>query len=324
MESIKDKTQQPILLNNAVHEFDVLEKRIFYIVVNQIKKGFGVDQDMFNNNLWFEVPTSLIGTQHYEKLKELANNITSRRIKIYNKGNEQMHVFVPFPEVKYQKRWGHLKIRILDTAYPYLAELKEGYFYYRLKSALLLSRTYSQRFYEFFSQFLDTGIWKGVTIDYIRTRLNLNSEKYAENFDFVKRVVHDSIDEINEKTDISVDIVKYHKKGKKIIGFDFKITSKQAAKGEAKELHKIEKYYKYINEIGTDKLGKELIRIKKEYGINDNWFNIIFEDKNIMDEILRVDKMVRMNQIDIRTSKENYMNGFIKKLIEEQKLVNQE
>jgi hypothetical protein len=43
-----------------------------------------------------------------------------------------------------------------------------------------------------------------------------------------------------------------------------------------------------------------------------------------MDEILRVDKMVRSNQVDIRTSKENYMNGFIKKLIEEQKQVNQE
>jgi plasmid replication initiation protein len=314
MEAIKDKTQQPVLLNNAVHEFDVLEKRIFYIVVNQIKKGFGVDQDMFNN-LWFEVPTSLIGTQHYEKLKEVANNITSRKIRVFQ-GNEQLHVFVPFPEVKYQKRWGHLKIRLLDTAYPYLAELQDGYFWYRLKSALLLSRTYSQRFYEFFSQFQDTGIWKGVTIEYIRTRLALNNDKYSENFDFVKRVVHDSIEEINEKTDISVEISKYHKKGKKIIGFDFRIAHKEGS-GEAKELKKIEKYYKYLEEIAPADQGREFLRIKKEYGINDAWYNILFDNKHILDEVIRIDKMVRNGQVYIKTSKEHYMNGCIKKLIDD-------
>lgn len=313
---IKEKAQYPVLLNNAVHEFQTIEKRIFYIVINQIKKGFGVDQEIFNSSIWFDVPTNLIGTQSVDKIRETIEGITSRKIRIFNREGDEVHYFVPFPEVKYQKRWGHVKVRILDTAYPYLAELKEGYFWYRLKSALLLSRAYSQRFYEWFCQYIDTGRWINVSVEFIRTRLDIPDDEYLRNNDFVRRIVHDSLKEINEKTDIHVEILRYHKKGRKIEGFDFSIRTKKNEE-EAGKYKKIEEYYEHINKLDRKELSQFLLRIKDEYEINNDWYSKLFTHKALLEEVLKVDSLIQANKVEIATTKAQYMNGVIKKKMSE-------
>jgi plasmid replication initiation protein len=314
--AIRDRTQQPIMLNNAVHEFEALEKRVFYVVVNQIKKGMAVDKEIFNESLWFDVPTKLVGTKNYDRLKDVIDRLTSRKIKLLNKKGEQVHVFVPFPEIKYQKRWGFIKVRILDTAYPYLAELKEGYFWYQLKSALLLSRTYSQRFYEWFCQYQDMGSWLNVSIDFIRSRLDIPQDNYLKNNDFVRRVVHDSLREINEKTDINVSILNYHKRGRKITGFDFSIKTKKAS-DEAKKYQKIEEYYEVIGTMDQKQLAHFVRRIKEEYKISDAWYGKIFEHKELLEEVVKVDSLIQAGKVEINTTPERYMNGSIKRKLKE-------
>jgi plasmid replication initiation protein len=319
MVAIKDRTQQPILLNNAVHEFEALEKRVFYIVVNQMKKGIGLDTDMFNESLWFDVPTKLIGTQNYDRLKEVIDRISSRKIKLLNKKGEEYHVFVPFPEIKYQKRWGHIKVRILDTAYPYLAELKEGYFWYQLKSALMLTRKHSQRFYEWFCQYIDIGRWPNVPVSAIRLKLGIEENEYKRNNDFVRRIVHDSIKEINDKTDIQVEISKYHKKGQKIVGFDFTIRSKKANR-EAEKLQKIEEYYELVGDMDQKEMAYFFNRIKEEYKISDAWYGKLFEYKDLMEEVIKVDSHIKAGKVEVETTPERYMNGAIKKKLRELKV----
>lgn len=314
MEKISESTQQPIILNNAVHEFKALEKRVFYVVINQLEKGFGLQQDMFNKSLEFIVPTKLLGTQNTERIKETIEGITSRKIRIFNKEDEEIHYFVPFPEIKYVKRWGHLKVRILDTAYPLLAELNQGYFKYRLKAALTLSRTYSQRFYEWFCQYKDLGEWNNVMNDYIRTRLDIDDKEYKRNSDFVKRVISDSIDEINDKTDLQISIKKYHKKGKASIGFDFKIKEKIAV-DEGGKLQKIEKYYKYLNNLDPKELSATLKRLKDEYEVNDNWYDLLFQHRELLEEAVKVDALIKQKKVKAK-DKVKYMNGAIKRKIE--------
>jgi plasmid replication initiation protein len=313
---VSDRTQQPILLNNAVHEFEALEKRVFYVVVNQIRKGMGVTQDLFNDSLWFDVPTKLIGTQHYDRLREVIERITSRKIKLLDKKGNAIHIFVPFPEIKYQKREGNIQVRILDTAYPYLAELKEGYYWYQLKSALMLSRTYSQRFYEWFCQYLNYGSWSNVTVDFIRTRLAISEKEYLRNNDFVRRVVHDSIAEINEKTDILVEIINYQKVGRKISGFDFSIKSKKAGENDNK-FQMIEQYYENLEKLNQKELALFMRTVKEEYKISDASFRLMWEQRALLDEVVKVDSLIKADKIEITTTKERYMNGVIKRKIKE-------
>jgi plasmid replication initiation protein len=304
------------MLNNAVHEFEALEKRVFYVVVNQIKKGMAMDQEIFNDSLWFDVPTKLVGTKNYDRLKTVIDRITSRKIKLLDKTGEELHVFVPFPEIKYQKRWGFIKVRILDTAYPYLAELKDGYFWYQLKSALMLSRTYSQRFYEWFCQYKDFGSWLNVSVKYIRSRLDISNSEYQRNNDFVRRIVHDSIKEINDKTDINVSIISYHKKGRKITGFDFSIKTKKAS-DEAQKYQKIEEYYEVLGNMDQKQMAYFLHRIKDEYKISDAWFGKIFEYKELLEEVVKVDSLIQAEKVEITTTPERYMNGSIKRKMKE-------
>jgi plasmid replication initiation protein len=313
---VSDRTQQPILLNNAVHEFEALEKRVFYIVVNQIKKGMGVEKDLFNDSLWFDVPTRLIGTKNYDRLKEVIERITSRKIKLLDKGGNAIHVFVPFPEIKYNKRDGNIKVRILDTAYPYMAELRQGYYWYQLKSALMLSRTYSQRFYEWFCQYLDFGSWLNVSVEFIRVRLAIPESEYLRNNDFVRRVVHDSIAEINEKTDIHVEILNYHKVGRKISGFDFSIQSKKN-QGEKNKFQVIEEYYENLAKLDQKQLALFMRTVKEEYKISDASFRLMWEQRALLDEVVKVDSLIKAGKIEITTTKERYMNGVIKRKIKE-------
>lgn len=316
----KEQTQQPVILNNAVHEFDTLEKRIFYVVMNQIRKEMVLEQDLFEkNDLWFDVPTKLLGTQSYDRLKQAAGNIGKRQIKLFDsKQNEKFHLITPFPEIRYNKRWGHMKVRVLDSAYPYLAQIKDGYFWYRLRSALILSRVFSQRFYEWFCQYINTGKWINVTVDYLRTRLDIPDHEYKRNNDFVRRVVYDSITEINNKTDIFVEIARVHKKSRKIVGFDFSVKTKRA-KEELEKLKEIDEYYEYLNKLSSKELIGLLMQIRDEYNISSLWFEKVLSYKYLANEVIKVHTLISVDKLKIKTNKQQYMNGVIKKKLEEMK-----
>lgn len=314
----KEQTQQPTILNNAVHEFNTLEKRIFYVVMNQIRKDFAMDQSLFDpKDLWFDVPTKLLGTQSYDRLKEAATNIGKRQIKIFDKKDEErFHVITPFPEIKYNRRWGHLKVRVLDSAFPALAQIRDGYFWYRLRSALVLSRVFSQRFYEWFCQYINTGKWLNVTTDYLRTRLDIPDNEYQRNNDFVRRVVYDSINEINNKTDIYVEIDKTHKMSRKIIGFDFSIKTKKA-KEELEKLNEIDEYYEYLESLTSRQLVTELQEIRDVYNISSKYFEKVLTHRYLGNEVIKVHSLIAVGKVTVKTSKEAYMNGVIKKKLEE-------
>ena len=149
---MKTDIQVPRRLNEAIHTFSsALSKRIFWAAMAQIKKGFNVQKDMFND-LWINVPTNILNCQKYPLLLKASQELQRARFEINNPGEEDFDHYIPFPTVKYRKRSGFIQVKLNSEAYPFLAELSNGYFWIQLKSMMLLSSTYAQIWYEKLSE----------------------------------------------------------------------------------------------------------------------------------------------------------------------------
>ena len=197
----KTQIQVPRLLNRCVQTFETaLSKRIFWAVMSQIKKGFNLQMDIYDE-AWFDVPVKILNDYNFSRLDRATDELQKVRFVTKNPEAEEFSKLVFFPEIDYKKRSGNIRIRVEKKALPLLSELSKGYFWLRLKSLMLLNSAYAQRWYELSSEKKDLGQWQGVTVEYIREIMGVDDTKYKTASMFLKRVVYDAIDEINEKTE---------------------------------------------------------------------------------------------------------------------------
>jgi plasmid replication initiation protein len=309
---INEETQVPRLLNQAVHNFDsALSKRIFWAAMAQIKKGFGVQKDMFES-LWLTVPTSVLNDQHYSHLVRASRELQKGRFEFNNEKDEEFLHIIPFPVVNYTKRSGEIRVKVESEAYKILGELSSGYFWIKLKSMMMLSSKYSQRWYELLSERKDLGEWKGVEIEHIRKIMGIDELDYKRNTDMLRRLIHEPIAEINEKTELFVTYEPMRGQKKPIIGFDFKIRG-QKAKGEAEVYGQIERYFEEFK--GLDSRGKALKiqELQREYSFPEKVFNEMFQNSHLLDSVLEADAKIKAKKVEIKLTKSQYMAGVIKK-----------
>lgn len=309
---INEETQVPRLLNQAVHNFDsALSKRIFWAAMAQVKKGFGVQKDLFEN-LWLTVPTNVLNDQNYSRLIKASRELQKGRFEFNNEQEEDFLHIVPFPVVSYTKRSGEIRVKVESEAYKILGELSQGYFWIKLKSMMMLSSKYSQRWYELLSEKKDLGEWKGVEIEHIRKIMGVGEFDYKQNKDLIKWVVYEPLAEINEKTELFVTYEPMRSQKRPIIGFDFKIRG-QKSKGEAEVYSQIERYFEEFK--GLDGKGKALKvqELQREYSFTEKVFNEMFHDSHLLDAVLEADAKIKAGKVEIKLTKAQYMAGVIKK-----------
>ena len=309
---INEETQVPRLLNQAVHNFDsALSKRIFWAAMAQVKKGFGVQKDMFES-LWLTVPTSVLNDQHYSHLLRASRELQKGRFEFNNEKEEEFLHIIPFPVVNYTKRSGEIRVKVESEAYKILGELSQGYFWIKLKSMMMLSSKYSQRWYELLSERKDLGEWKGIEIDKIRNLMGVSEFDYKHLPSMLKRIVYDPIAEINEKTELFVTYEPMWGQKRPIVGFDFKIRGQQA-KGEAEVYGQIEQYFEEFK--GLDGKGKALKvqELQREYSFTEKVFNEMFHDSHLLDAVLEADAKIKAGKVEVKLTKAQYMAGVIKK-----------
>lgn len=309
---IKEETQVPRLLNQAVHNFSsALSKRIFWAAMSQIRKGFSIQKDLFQN-LWITVPTSVLNDQRYSHLVKASRTLQKARFEFNNEKEEEFLHIVPFPVVSYTKRSGEIRLKVDPDAYKILGELSSGYFWIRLKSIMILSSKYSQRWYELFSEKKNLGEWNAVEIDEIQRIMRVKEGGYSRPADFLKRVIYDPIKEINERTEMLVTYKPMYGQKRPILGFDFKIQG-QKAKGEAEMYEKIEQYFDEFRSLNPIEKSQRIQELQREYSFPEKVFNELFENTSLLDAVLEADAAIKAGRIEIKTTKGQYMGGVIKK-----------
>lgn len=127
--------------------------------------------------------------------------------------------------VEYHKGEGRVSFTFSDRILPFLFELdfKLGVTKYEFLNVKGFSSVYSFRLYELAVKLLGMKN-QSVELDELRRILQLEG-KYEEVREFNRKVITPAVKDINEKSDLSLKI-EPKKVGRKIIGFEFKISKK--------------------------------------------------------------------------------------------------
>src|SRR5699024_9711244 len=96
---------------------------------------------------------------------------------------------------------------------------------YRLNNIMSLGSYYSIRFYEFFKKWERTGKWR-VSLEHLKSLLGITQRSYEVYGNLKNRVIRPSIKELNEETDLMIELEEV-KKGRQVIELIFKIKRKQ-------------------------------------------------------------------------------------------------
>ena len=257
---LKKTNTQPNKITLSRQEFNLLEKRIVYCVINQLDPGAN-DKDLFQNTL-VTVPISALGESNYQQIRHATDKLQKRCIHLINNKTEYLSI-VPFPRVYYRGRAGVIDITIFSDIMPHFMELRKGYTRYQLQAAISLTTTVSQKMYELLSRFKDTGIWQKVEIEQLKKMLNIQG-KYKMFSNFKRYVLEGTRSELSKKTDISFTYT-LHKTSRQYTHISFKIyQNKQTDPFHQVDEHladdKTKRCLKYLQEFGiTDKAIKNKI-----------------------------------------------------------------
>ena len=254
---IKVNNRQPNNITMARMDFEVIEKRLMYYVLNNIETGMNVQPELFNKNVTVNIPIKLLGETNYARIRNAAEKLQSRQIWLKDDPKQKkFDVITPFPRIQANREY--IELTVFSDILPYFAELKNGYTEYRLKAAIALTSKYSQRFYEFLSRWKDVGYWGPVQIDKLKELLFIE-DKYSDIYLFKKKVIDIAKKELAKKTEISF---KYNliKEGRKYTKIEFFITHHP----ENDDLAKVDEYIKDEKDKRCKTILKEEFNITRE------------------------------------------------------------
>ncbi len=183
---MKDKEitlAQANALTQARYNFTVVEKRTIYQIIKEVRSQFierpDGQRDLFND-LVIRLKTSDLQSNDVQ-LREVYTSLKGlRRKSIWMENDERVLEVGYINYFEHKKREAHLEVQVSNKILPYLVELAEQFTTYSLTVAISLKTKYSQRFYEYCSQFKNIGFFY-VSIDDLREKMLLGDSypRYA-------------------------------------------------------------------------------------------------------------------------------------------------
>ena len=182
--------------------------------------------------------------KHYQSLKEAIKDIADKSIylKLPDRQRETLVRWIEKPY--FNEKSGIVQIKIDEDMRPYLLQLKENFTKYELVYTLCFRSQYSLRLYELLKmrhyKELETYEFS-VAVEELRNRLLItdpqktdkrrgknpqDAPKYPLYADFKARALLPAVKEINECSDIEVNILSEEKRGRAVNSIKFSVRSK--------------------------------------------------------------------------------------------------
>ena len=142
-------------LTQARYDFSLIEKRAVYFIINEVRKQFieRIDgQRTLFDNLVIHIGTSFLSRE--DELREIYDALRRLRKKSVwvTDANQVLEVgFINYFEHEFHK--SYIELEVSHKILPYLVELASHFTAYSLTVAISLKAKYSQRFYEYCSQY---------------------------------------------------------------------------------------------------------------------------------------------------------------------------
>lgn len=128
--------------------------------------------------------------------------------------------------IAYVDKFGVLEITFAPDVVPFIVRLEKHFTSYQLKQVSSLTSKYAIRLYELLIAWREVGKTPQIELLEFRQKIGLDENEYPTMDNLKRRVLEPAIKQINEYTDIKITY-EQHKKVRTIVGFSFKIKTKE-------------------------------------------------------------------------------------------------
>lgn len=220
MKSKSDLVVHHNYLNESIFNFNELELNMFIVIIYKMRAEK-------ESSVVFDAKEikSLINSKDrsYKKFEKIIHGLQDRTI--YLKSNEGYKRVKPFPTLDFNNKEKTVEVDINKHMIPFFKELKEQFTQYSLKEFLTLKSKHSKRLYQLLKQYEKIGS-RTFDIEHLKELLECNTESYQRMYNFEKRVLETTKNDINEKTTITIDYTKI-KSGREVSKIEFSIKNKK-------------------------------------------------------------------------------------------------
>lgn len=158
----------------------------------------------------------------YQQVQKAVDTLGSRWAMIENTDQVQRKVTF-LTEQAYFKGEGRFQIILHEKLMPFVSDIAGHFTKYNLNYVSKFNGFHAIRIYEIVAQYKSIGI-REVQVSELKEWLQV-ADKYPRWDNFKSRVIEPALKEINEKSDLNVDIEQI-KKGRSIFALRFKISEK--------------------------------------------------------------------------------------------------
>jgi plasmid replication initiation protein len=211
-------------LIEASYKLTLQEQRFIFACIGKVdpQKEIPKTIELTAAELYLRFPD--IGKKNAEKeLKKAVDRLWDNSITVKDPETTEKFRWIQ-RQVIYHKGEARVSITFSDVVVKYLTQLKNQFTKIVLKNISRLTSTHSIRVYEMLQQFIGTG-HRMIMLEDFRTMLKVEN-KYARFRDLNKWLVKPAVDELNEKSDLSIKVQQI-KKGKTVIGLHFYFSKKE-------------------------------------------------------------------------------------------------
>lgn len=230
-------------ITTARYELSLMEKRIMYVLVRDIRNRFVVnetgDKTLFQDLIIKTTSNRLLKDLEETNPKRVKEAFRSLRLRSFEWDNglpdthpDHQWFEVGFINYGEWKRGGNIEFQISKLILPFFVALTKKFTEYNLVVAISLKSKWSQRFYEMCCQWKNAG---GVVLNIKELREQFNLEdKYAKYGAFKKYVINVAYKELKElfirgENDVYFEYSEL-KKGRSVEALKLKIITKDKTK----------------------------------------------------------------------------------------------
>ena len=209
-------------LIESTYKLTLQEQRILLVLASKVQPRDDILKTYhFRAKDFIEIIGNKKGTGFYTYLKEIVNELQTKRLTIKKDGKEFNYNWV-ITSI-YEDNKGCITLQLHPELKGFFLELKEKFTSYQLENVVRLNSVYSIRIYELLKQYERIRKRK-LTIEELRYFLGIEKDKYKLYGHLKNKVLLVAQKEINEKTDIQFTFNEI-KSGRKVTGFEFDIKS---------------------------------------------------------------------------------------------------
>lgn len=210
----------------ASYTLTTIEQRLILSAIAQIPKGEAVtDEVIYTVSVTDLQKFGANETTAYRDLKESVSRLFERSIVLRSSDRTSRTRWVQ--KIDFMDSRGVIGIRFSKDILPFLSNLSTEFTKYLASDLIGVTSAYAIRLYELLAQYRTIGK-REISVEDLRWMFELQ-EKYPLFADLKKRVIDQSLKEINEFSPIKVTCTA-RKTGRKFTHFVFKIEDKKALK----------------------------------------------------------------------------------------------